>query len=829
MSRTNISFLSLLKEEGLIKIPQIQRDYAQGRDNEIVHRIRMDFLKSLLQIVYGEQDFLRLDFVYGYVSTDGKNTDVKISSFDPLDGQQRLTTLFLLHWVFAPKGCTDLQSEIGTSRFIYATRKTSEDFCDELVKRNAWELFERWTNLEDLESKHYYENKTLAKDTNPRHVYVRRPMSHFITTRDWYKWGWRYDPTIKSMLKVIDTIIELFPIVGIEYAEEKLKTYYERLNKITFDQRNLDDLKQGDELYIKMNARGKDLSEFDKLKSSLEEEMQLQGASVEIESTWRAKMDGLWLDYFWNRIKGDLELTFDKENNKAKKTLSVVKSAESSMMVLLLRFIAIQYYGLDEREFGDYFEKNNYRSGVDNLKIFVDTCFSSSDDNNWRSLFQQYADLMWWMRKNKINFPVVNFQQIINDFDNLLYKDGDTWNDITHIGIQVWDRSNSSDYLNNISSYPHQVMFYSLVAFVRKYKGEVIAKDVSLKEDFRYWVRFIRNISYLNNSPARIDDKSDVRKAKEVIDLWMEEYSAGRNTGNVKSMCEYISKLDSSKTFFTDTLRVKEEIIKAQLRLSDSEWDNSFEKYENSDFFNGQIGEALMSWCLDDGVRNKELFKDYTERLMALVRCAETDIHLVHQALLCIRDYREKETFKDCLGRFYYDKARSIKHYLRQKNYSCIYRDLLSLWRTQYANYTNFRDFSNKLINDTKLDDWRKWVLERPDILDYGYWQVVVTEDVTFKDENLGAYTFLTMGKTNDSSMVEVFLYYLKKSMEDKGEHCDLNDYRLMKNGLVRHELIILKSQESEKFTIGLAGESLYYLNNRILSDEDVLNELLNK
>ena len=111
-------------------------------------------------------------------------------------------------------------------------------------------------------------------------------------------------------------------------------------------------------------------------------------------STFFSARHGLWLDYFWNRIKGDLELTFDKENNKAKKTLSVVKSAESSMMVLLLRFIAIQYYGLDEREFGDYFEKNNYRSGVDNLKKFVDTCFSSSDDNNWRSLFQQSADVV---------------------------------------------------------------------------------------------------------------------------------------------------------------------------------------------------------------------------------------------------------------------------------------------------------------------------------------------------------------------------------------------------------------------------------------------------
>ncbi|KAA6317679.1 hypothetical protein EZS27_032201 [termite gut metagenome] len=71
-----------------IEIPIIQRDYAQGRTTSEVERIRNRFLDALFRsITNGEHRVL--DFVYGDVSQNGVLT--------PLDGQQRLTTLFLLH------------------------------------------------------------------------------------------------------------------------------------------------------------------------------------------------------------------------------------------------------------------------------------------------------------------------------------------------------------------------------------------------------------------------------------------------------------------------------------------------------------------------------------------------------------------------------------------------------------------------------------------------------------------------------------------------------------------------------------------------------------
>lgn len=62
--------------------------------------------------------------------------------FIPLDGQQRLTTLFLLHWYLAQitpdqdlcdRLLTALHRADGLARFTYETRSSSREFCDLLI------------------------------------------------------------------------------------------------------------------------------------------------------------------------------------------------------------------------------------------------------------------------------------------------------------------------------------------------------------------------------------------------------------------------------------------------------------------------------------------------------------------------------------------------------------------------------------------------------------------------------------------------------------------------------------------------------------------------
>src|ERR1700722_2463700 len=88
-----VTYRQLFEQHPRVEIPIIQRDYAQGRAS--AHEVRSLFLGALHQALLKSPTDpslpLDLDFVYG-------NIEGEKPAFCPLDGQQRLTTLFLLHW-----------------------------------------------------------------------------------------------------------------------------------------------------------------------------------------------------------------------------------------------------------------------------------------------------------------------------------------------------------------------------------------------------------------------------------------------------------------------------------------------------------------------------------------------------------------------------------------------------------------------------------------------------------------------------------------------------------------------------------------------------------
>ena len=108
-----ITFWELLDEYS-IRIPVIQRDYAQGRSN--VKDIRENFLDSI-KIALTTNTELDLNFVYGSVSD---------TIFTPIDGQQRLTTLYLIHVYFLLSLGKDLDNRRYSQikKFTYETRTT---------------------------------------------------------------------------------------------------------------------------------------------------------------------------------------------------------------------------------------------------------------------------------------------------------------------------------------------------------------------------------------------------------------------------------------------------------------------------------------------------------------------------------------------------------------------------------------------------------------------------------------------------------------------------------------------------------------------------------
>src|ERR1700754_350097 len=155
-----------------IVIPILQRDYAQGRQTDKVKVIRERFLDALHTAFQPGELPLELDFVYGYTRDDAN------SRFIPLDGQQRLTTLFLLHWYLAAKEGSLEEAKALLSKFTYETRHSSRVFCDELVEFTPG----------DIES----------------------PLPASIINQPWFFTAWKNDPTIDSMLTMLDAIQEKF-------------------------------------------------------------------------------------------------------------------------------------------------------------------------------------------------------------------------------------------------------------------------------------------------------------------------------------------------------------------------------------------------------------------------------------------------------------------------------------------------------------------------------------------------------------------------------------------------------------------------------------------
>jgi uncharacterized protein with ParB-like and HNH nuclease domain len=151
-----------------IEVPIIQRDYAQGRQDDHTKMVRFNLLKDMKSAILKKTPPLDLNFVYGKVESN---------KFIPLDGQQRLTTLFLLHlYAFYDD---DSKTNL-LQKFTYETRKSSRDFFKELTKNRA---------------------DVFKSDLLP---------SMEIEDSEWFVSTWKYDPTIQSALVMLNAIKETF-------------------------------------------------------------------------------------------------------------------------------------------------------------------------------------------------------------------------------------------------------------------------------------------------------------------------------------------------------------------------------------------------------------------------------------------------------------------------------------------------------------------------------------------------------------------------------------------------------------------------------------------
>ena len=256
------SFKSFLENYHVV-IPMVQRDYAQGRKTDTVNRVRDRFLDSIKSyLIRKDRDkVMKMDFIYGereniWSTTVAKKVENIVVT--PLDGQQRLTTLYLLHWYAAKKCGIDEEQYKFLYNFTYDIRPSSRDFCQHLM---------RYTPIWSL------------------------PLSEQLIDQHWFMGEWHNDPTIISMLVMLDSINEKFSDV---------QNLWEILicepSRIIFYFLPLSENGMSDELYIKMNSRGKKLTAFEHFKAEYEN---LYERDSEDAKRINHKFDVNWADVFF--------------------------------------------------------------------------------------------------------------------------------------------------------------------------------------------------------------------------------------------------------------------------------------------------------------------------------------------------------------------------------------------------------------------------------------------------------------------------------------------------------------------------------------------------
>lgn len=672
-----------------LEIPIIQRDYAQGRKSTF--EVRELFLQALYEYLDDNKPNRDLDFVYG--STEQEK---EVEKFIPLDGQQRLTTLFLLHWYLSilSRNFDEFKEVISSenkSKFTYLTRTSSTEFCDALLN-----------NKLDFD-------KLLSPDKN-----CKNSLSKTIKDCGWFFLSWENDPTIQSMLTMLDAINEKF---------SKSQHFYERLVDttnpiITFLYLDLGAFNLTEDLYIKMNSRGKTLTKYENFKAKFEQHIGSQKWEIEkpykltfdkitkpvtTKEYFSFKIDTSWANLFWHyrKLKGDPN-TYDDE------------------LMNFIRVIITNQTAID-------CDANSLETLEYLLGTF--TARKRSDYSDNISFYKYHSFKV--LSKKTINYLISALDALQNGnkkvkdlLDNPFYFNEN----------KFFEKALSFDF-----KLPEIVQFHAYLRFLIFNK-----QDVS---GLHQWMRVVYNLTENTN----IDGAADVQNAIKSIEKLV-PYS--------KDILNFLVSGGKKIDFFYGR-QVQEEKLKALLISKSKDWKGEIESAEQNSYFAGQICFILeyskildffevnnhINWTGQEDLNFFNSFKNYATKSIVLYDILGTEINkdfLLERAILTKGDYLISTS---------YSRYNFLSTKKNPRDYS--WKRLLRLPpltanEPEKTDWKKKRDFVKDVLDDAKFNtsdikkslseicknipiDWRKQFVENANLIRYcsqGFISFISSDDI---------------------------------------------------------------------------------------------------
>ena len=539
-----ISFWNFLKEN-TIEIPIIQRDYAQGRLGK--ETLRKNFLRDLKNAL-DKGETIKLDFVYGSTENDILN---------PLDGQQRLTTLWLLHWYIALRaGELSEDNCMIFRKFTYETRISSREFCQNLCVPEYFQNFD-------------------GKD-----------IVRFITKQTWFYSAWKQDPTIQSMLRmlggtkivdkkgedIVDGIEEIFHGT----SEDGFKLYWENITTkevIVFYHLPLEDFGLSDDLYIKMNARGKQLTSFENFKADLIGYITKQ---AEDDPEWKELLDAKngipimldtdWTDIFWQNKSKDNKI-------------------DEIYFAFINRYFFQELVCATKEDNSDLYSADNIEKKNGSFSHLYG---NKSDDSQL-----YYSGLEKYLYFEDKTIPLSFFKSVKDSLDN--YKSNEIkcclndyfpgWADSKFEFIPKYDKTGIITTLGQ----KERVVFLAISRYFEK-------GSFDDETSFKRWMRVVWNI--VENSS--IETISAMIGAMRLID----ELSEGaHDIYKFLSNSQLQIKSNFAKEQVAEEIAKAKQILNGEPRPDGMPWEGIIIEAENYAFFKGAIlflftdGEGNINWC----------------------------------------------------------------------------------------------------------------------------------------------------------------------------------------------------------------------------------------
>ena len=548
-----MTFLELLSRYGKIEIPRIQRNYAQGRENESI--VRNSFLNDLVTVLNSDDADICLDFIYGSVLNyeDIKKEEKK--KFIPVDGQQRLTTLYSLYWYvnncFAKEKNKKINEEL--KKFTYEIRDSSKSFCNNLIE------------------------KGLNKITN------KNKISEKIKTQVWYLLDWNMDPTIKAMLIMLDEIEQRLNDSKIK-RENIINNTIEN-EKIYFYSIEINDFGSADDIYIKMNSRGKELSLFENFKSKLEKYIE-KVYDKEYLNMYNSRIDNKWLNYFWKKLK-------KMKNNEVEE--NEIENIDDWLINIYMTIFENQYAVTLLEKDDDTIENE--------IKYF---------DNFITYQGKREIDFDNLVDMGKINKDCIKQSQLLFEY----FSNKDENNDLNIVNqndmyekIMNINKSRSNDLR------PEKVELFAVCKFLQyKNKEELESYEKLELSKILYFVRNIVENMYMDSAKRYCMMISNINNILNFVfkENGIEQYLKKISQYNHDDINELFNKNGEFDREFTYLLRG--EITKAKHISQNDEWKREILKIDKNTYFKGNT-QFLFEFIKECNDEKLEMYKNYSQKI----------------------------------------------------------------------------------------------------------------------------------------------------------------------------------------------------------------------